>query len=335
LGNRPVKYDVIGCGAAVQHHHLPALLKLQQRGVIDVAGCFDLDLASADRAADALGAERRGTSPSPASGDGVDAALVATPPSSHADLAKVYLHEGKSVLVEKPFATTAEEAAEMLEARSNGQALAVNHYWRFFPSVEVARALLADGEVGRIERVEATEGSRWGWNPTSNYVSEDPFGGVIHDVGSHLLDTVLFLLGLDDDNGSTGFEIDKVSTIPQEEPSNECRGQVVLATEDERVTVDLAVSRLTPLAHAVKVWGSDGLLLVPTSFQSVPLLIRGETSFRVSSAEGTDAASEADCFLLAHQEFLRAARTGTPTRLSAERFLLLSGVLDSLWSEPR
>ena len=295
----------------MQQHHLPALQKLRERGAISVGGCFDLDTANTDLAAGALAAERTGASPTPRRGDGIDAALIATPPSSHAALANAYLRAGKSVLVEKPFTTTATEAVELLDARSAGQALAVNHYWRFFPSVQVARALLAEDEVGRIKRVEATEGSRWGWNPTSNYVSEDPFGGVIHDVGSHLLDTVLFLLGLDDDNGSTGFEIDKVSTVPQEEPSHECRGQVVLAAEDERVTVDFAVSRLTPLAHAVKVWGSDGLLLVPTSFGAVPLLIRGDTSFRVSSAEGTGAVSEADCFLLAHEEFLRAAGTGT------------------------
>lgn len=328
------RYDIVGCGAVVQVCHVPALWLKQRQGLISIAGCFDPDVASADRIADLLGASRRNAHAVPSEGDGVDVALIATPPGAHAELADAYIRAGKNVLVEKPFTTTPSEASELVKAaRNRGVTLAVNHFWRFFPSVATARAVLAGGGLGRILRIEASYGYRWNW-PASDYVTKDPFGGVVHDFGSHLVDMILFILRLDGPQNNVSFEVDKVERDPPHEPSHEYRARLFLETPQiERIEVDLAVSRKAAIARAMKIWGSDGLLFVPTVFASAPILSRGGSYFAVSGIgqpETTPANRWEDCFVLAHQEFLDATRGQGSTRLSAERFLLQMDMLESL-----
>ena len=49
--------------------------------------------------------------------DDIDIVSIATPPSSHADLARAAMRSGKHVLIEKPIATTASDAARIIRAR--------------------------------------------------------------------------------------------------------------------------------------------------------------------------------------------------------------------------
>ena len=108
------RYDIVGCGAVVQQYHLPVLKLLQQDLEMSVAGCYDNDVALAQRVAELLGADEHGAAAAPREGDGVDAAIVATPPPSHAEIAGAYLRAGKSAFVEKPLTTRASEAAELV-----------------------------------------------------------------------------------------------------------------------------------------------------------------------------------------------------------------------------
>ncbi len=330
------RYDIVGCGAVVQQYHLPVLKLLQQDLEVSVAGCYDNDVALAQRVAELLGADRHGAAAEPHEGDGVHAAVVATPPPSHAEIAGAYLRTGKSAFVEKPLTTSASEAAELVnEAGKRGARVAVDHFWRFYPSANVARRWLRD-QVGEVDRVEASEGFRWAWATASNYVVEDPYGGVIHDTGAHLVDMILYLLGLDEVGGAASVEIGRVDKLPAREPCHECSAQFSLsAPEGVDVTVDLTISRLSPVARGIKVRGSFGTLLVPTSFAYAPILFQGGNSFRLRDAVVKAEPAEPDaCFLLAHRDFLAAVRDpDAPSRIDATRFLLLGEILELLHGE--
>jgi predicted dehydrogenase len=79
----------------------------------------------------------------------IDAVVLATPVNSHATLATMALNAGKSVLVEKPFATTVVEARTLVEnARSRGLLLMAGHTFLFSPPVRVVRDLIERGEIG-------------------------------------------------------------------------------------------------------------------------------------------------------------------------------------------
>jgi predicted dehydrogenase len=80
----------------------------------------------------------------------VAAIVVATPVKTHATLARAALEAGKSVLVEKPLATSAAEARELISlARQQGQLVMAGHTFLYSPAVQVARDLVRKGALGK------------------------------------------------------------------------------------------------------------------------------------------------------------------------------------------
>lgn len=88
--------------------------------------------------------------------DHVDAVIIATPPDTHARLAMTAMHAGKSVLVEKPLATSTLDARRMVDtAEKLGLVLAVGHTFEYNAGVWKLRDLLDEGELGRIHYIDS------------------------------------------------------------------------------------------------------------------------------------------------------------------------------------
>jgi predicted dehydrogenase len=321
-------YDIVGCGSVVRRYHAPILRSFIRRRDIRIHGCYDLNVEAAKEMGSSLGAERTGTPDQLGDLSGVDAVLIATPPESHAEFIERYASLGKAVLVEKPFVGTRTEAERVIQlSRSRNAPVLVGHFRRYYPALEIARIFIAEGGLGRVRRVEATEGGRWAWPTFSRYVIESPLGGVIHDTGSHLMDMVLYVLEADC-GPELPFMIIDVARIPDAEPSHACRAQIQLGNA-ELGTVDLtfAVSRLEPLAGAIKVYGDRGTMIVPTAFASAPFLVQGSEPFAIRRPQYDTGPTDAiGCFLLEHRAFLEAE----PGPLAADRFLTLTALLESL-----
>ncbi len=85
----------------------------------------------------------------------VDAVVIATPVSTHFDLAKKALLHGKHVLVEKPLTACVAEAEELIAlAEQENLILMVGHTFQYSPAVRELRQLIQDGELGDIYCVE-------------------------------------------------------------------------------------------------------------------------------------------------------------------------------------
>jgi predicted dehydrogenase len=81
----------------------------------------------------------------------IDAVVLATPVSTHYELADRALHAGKHVFVEKPLAASGTEAAALLEtAAQRGLVLMPGHTFLYSPPVDTIRALIESGELGDI-----------------------------------------------------------------------------------------------------------------------------------------------------------------------------------------
>lgn len=81
----------------------------------------------------------------------VDAVVVATPSSTHFELAKSALDSGKHVLVEKPVTTTAASARQLCQlADAVGRVLMVGHVFLFNPAIRAAKAHIDRGDIGRL-----------------------------------------------------------------------------------------------------------------------------------------------------------------------------------------
>jgi scyllo-inositol 2-dehydrogenase (NADP+) len=128
-----------------------------------------------------------------------DAALLCIPDEAKISLMTMLVREGKHFLVEKPvIADDDADIRDIIDAAASTGAIcytAYNH--RFEPHFMRMKALIEDGDLGRIYAVRLFYG-----NGTARLVRNsawrDQGSGVLGDLGSHLLDTIHFWLGIPD-----------------------------------------------------------------------------------------------------------------------------------------
>ncbi|MBX3707561.1 MAG: Gfo/Idh/MocA family oxidoreductase [Pseudomonadales bacterium] len=130
--------------------------------------------------------------------DDVDAVYVAVPNSLHAPLACAALEHGKHVLLEKPFAMNATEAtAVAAAAERNDRVLMLGMNQRFDPAVQRARALVEQGSLGAVYHTRAFWRRRAGIPRIGSWFTSRAAagGGALLDIGVHMLDATLHILG--------------------------------------------------------------------------------------------------------------------------------------------
>ncbi len=134
-----------------------------------------------------------------AAADTFDLLVVATPNDAHAPLALAAIALGKAVVVDKPMALTSAEAAGVVEAaRAAGTVLTVFQNRRWDTDQLTLRRLVTDGSLGTVLRYESRF-ERWRPQPRPGSWREalpaEQGGGLLLDLGSHLVDQALHLFG--------------------------------------------------------------------------------------------------------------------------------------------
>jgi len=186
-----IRVAVVGCGAVVEQFHGPALTALAGRGEVDVVALCDPD---PERLGAIAGIFPRAAAMT--SLDGIvaarpDLALVASPAGLHAGHTIALLDAGIHVLCEKPMAATTADAERMIAAAARARrVLAVGLFRRFFPSTRLVRDLVVSGRLGAFESGTIVEagGFHWPFRSTSAFLPTLTPGGVLLDVGVHVLD---------------------------------------------------------------------------------------------------------------------------------------------------
>ncbi len=128
----------------------------------------------------------------------IDLVVVASPNRTHVPLALDALQAGLAVVVDKPLAATAADGWRVVdEARARGLLLSVFQNRRWDGDFLTLRRLIADGALGEVHRFESRF-ERWRPTPKVGWREHgDPAeaGGVLYDLGSHLIDQALVLFG--------------------------------------------------------------------------------------------------------------------------------------------
>jgi predicted dehydrogenase len=131
--------------------------------------------------------------------DEVDLIDVVTPTYLHVEPSIDALEHGKSVLCEKPLATTSHDARRMLDAAKRaGATTMVGFNYRRVPAVTLARQMIKDGRLGRIYHIRSQFFEDWGGPDcphTWRFRSETAGAGALADLGSHALDMIRYLVG--------------------------------------------------------------------------------------------------------------------------------------------
>jgi predicted dehydrogenase len=126
----------------------------------------------------------------------LDAVVIATPTHLHKPMAVAALRRGVHVILEKPMARDAREAAAIIrEARKRRRVLTVYQPARLGAEFQHLRRLIASGRIGRIVHVQNGMFSHWrrnDWQALRKYG-----GGMLGNYGAHAIDTTLQLIGYD------------------------------------------------------------------------------------------------------------------------------------------
>lgn len=122
---------------------------------------------------------------------GVDAVTITTPPETRRELVLEALAGGANVIADKPLAPDAASARELARAaESAGLALNVFHNRRWDADIRTLRALIERGDIGTPWRIE----SRFDLDEPGG-LNPGPTGGLLRDLGAHLVDQLIWLLG--------------------------------------------------------------------------------------------------------------------------------------------
>ena len=180
-----------------------------------VAGAFSADPARAKASAAELGVapERAYDSyadmatAEAARPDGIDVVSVVTPNHLHHPICKAFLEAGIHVICDKPLTTTVADAEDLADTvKRTGKVFALTHNYTGYPMVRQARAMVADGALGKIRVVQAEYVQDWlstkledtghkqaAWR--TDPARSGPAGSV-GDIGTHAYNLLSFVTGL-------------------------------------------------------------------------------------------------------------------------------------------
>lgn len=121
----------------------------------------------------------------------VDAVTITTPPQTRRVLVLEAIEAGLHVIADKPFAPDAQGARDLgAAAETKGVTLGVFQNRRFDADMQTLMKVIADGRLGRIWRVHSRMDQ-----DGAHTLHAGPTGGLLRDLGSHVVDQMLFLLG--------------------------------------------------------------------------------------------------------------------------------------------
>jgi predicted dehydrogenase len=122
---------------------------------------------------------------------GVDAVTISTPPQTRRELVLEAIDRRINVIADKPFAPSAAAGQDLVDAAAAaGVLLSVFHNRRWDTDITTLRGVLDEGLLGEIWRFD----SRFDLDQPQT-LEAGPDGGLLRDLGSHLIDQALWLLG--------------------------------------------------------------------------------------------------------------------------------------------
>ncbi len=171
-----VKVAVLGTGSLGQHH-VRIYSELHKAGVVELTGVFDAHTEAARKIAEKNSTRVFNSIAEAAAAS--DALNIVTPTTTHFDIAKDLLAQGKHVLVEKPMTDSSEQAAQLIElAQQKNCVLQVGHVERFNPVFNFLQTVATEPRFIECIRI-------------SPFPARSTDIGVVLDLMIHDLDIVL------------------------------------------------------------------------------------------------------------------------------------------------
>ena len=313
---------------------LIAAARITERAIADPARDLDditlavvgaRDLNRAQQAATNWDVERAvGSYEEVIASDDIDAVYIATPNALHRKWAIDALRSGKHVLCEKPLASNATEAREMVAvAEETGLILMEAFHWRYHPLVAQIQALLDAGVIGDVEGADAAFDLADGRIPMADIRWDYSIaGGSLMDLGCYPVQWLRWLLG------QTPEVVTASAVCPVEKVDG--RIDAELRWPDGRAAT-LSSSMIEPDGRndiRLSIYGSDGTMIVKNPL--APQMGSSITVERDRTNEVYEVDSSASYF---HQlvAFHEAVKTGVSPVTSGDDSIQTMDVVDAIY----
>lgn len=195
-----IRVGFIGCGGNASGH-IGRILEMDET---EVVGLCDVSPESVARAKE----RNPGAAEIPTFDDyrrmldevEMDAVEISTPHTLHFEQIMAALDKGLHVLSEKPMVCSVEHARQVMDkATACGKVLMISYQRHLMANFRFVRDKITGGELGDIQFVQALQDQRWYQGTMGLWRQKLSLsgGGQLNDSGSHLLDIVLWMTGLE------------------------------------------------------------------------------------------------------------------------------------------
>lgn len=207
MADKKLKVGVIGVGSVAQWVHLDSWKELEADGAVELAGVCDILPDRVEMVGKKWEVPRTYTNYKTMLKQGdYDIIDVCTQNRHHSTISVDALHAGANVLCEKPMAMNTKEGEKMIAAaKDNKRKLMVAQNMRFEAPNERIKAIIERGDLGEIYFGEARYLRRRGipgWGKF--HIKRESAGGPLIDIGVHMLDLIVWLMGCPKPVSATG-----------------------------------------------------------------------------------------------------------------------------------
>lgn len=271
------KFGVIGAGKISRYRHLPEIKMNKHAEVYSV--CDVVETRAAEMA-QLYGCTAFTDYRQLLDDPELNAVIIATPNTFHAEMTIDALRQGKHVLCEKPMATNLVEAQQMLDAaKVSGKQLMIAHNQRLEPAHIKARQILQSGKLGKVLSFTSIFGhpgcEYWAIDGENTWFFKNELAGlgVLGDLAVHKLDLMRYLL---DDNYVEAFSF--IDTLAKTYPDGrmidvEDNAICLMRTEKGALGTIITSWTYSKEDNSTKIFAENGVLDIYTN-PEFPLIIQ-------------------------------------------------------------
>lgn len=333
-----LRVGFVGTGAIARSSHMPGWLKLSDCEIVALCDISKEAAAAAAELTKVAKSHIYSDYEQMLAAEDLDIVDVCTPNRFHAPPAIAALETGCHVMVEKPVATSADEVRAMIAARDKSQKLlCVVQNMRFSDEAIAAKRFVEQGGIGRAYWAKAEYLRARGVPAWGAFISEElSAGGPCYDIGVHVLDLALHLMGFPEPiavSANTWLEIANRPSVMAHDPKKYTVPEELaagFARFENGICVSIGASwalNATGNQNNVSVFGTEG------GVQMWPFtLVREEYGMLLNCTPQVIGGGGAGGHTEEIAQFVKAIRTGAPAPVPPEQALITQRILDGIYA---
>jgi predicted dehydrogenase len=341
---KTLKIGLIGTGGIARSCHIPGYKAAHEDA--EIVWACDVDAELAKKVADEHGIPNVTANYQDVLADkDVDAVSVTTPNKHHLKPTVDALNAGKHVLCEKPLAMNAEEARQMCRAaKDSGKILQVALQQRFTGAGQFMRGFIADGGLGDVYYARAQALRRRGVPAWGVFIDkEQQGGGPLFDIGVHILDFTLTMMGYPKPVSAAGMTWDALGKDPalfngwgdydrtKFTVEDMAVGFIRFANDAVVVLESSFMSNLDGNPFGTQLFGTKAGAKIYFDQDARGIEIYTEWNKRLFNMRPTNVPDVTSAHTEEILAFVRAIKNGDPSPVPGEQGLILNAIFDALY----